>query len=117
MAKQKVVFPEKPTKPPSMNAKVLASVAHIMARGPDRVMIDEYEAKPTKIAKDMYGQEPVIIFIRNDGWSLGASKDLVHAAERIWRDKWAVVLVPGDDEPVRYQDWCVYREEFWETLP
>jgi len=100
-----------------MNPRIKASVLHIMNRGPDRVMIEEYEAKPTKIAKDMYDKEPVVIFIRDDGWSLGASKDLVHAAERIWRDKWAAVMVPGDDEPVKYQDWCLYREEFMETLP
>jgi len=99
-----------------MKAKIKVSVIHIMTRGPDRVMIDEYEAKPTKIAMDMYDQKPVVIFIRDDGWSLGASKKLVHAAERIWRDKWAAVLVKPSEEPVRYQDWCLDRELFMEAL-
>lgn len=100
-----------------MNTKVKASVLHIMTRGPDRVMIDEYEAKPTKIAMDMYDQEPVVIFIRNDGWSLGATKKLVHAAERIWRDQWAAVLIRPSDEPIRYQDWCLDRETLMGLLP
>ena len=99
-----------------MNPKVKASIIHIVAHGPDRVMIDEHEAWPAKIA-EIKGQEPVVIFIRNDGWSLGASKELVHAAERIWRDKWAAVIVQGKKEPIGYQKWCLGREEFVEALP
>lgn len=98
-----------------MNPRIKASVLHIMNRGPDRVMIDEHEAWPTKLAK-IQGHEPVVIFIRDDGWSLGASKELVHAAERIWRDKWAVVIIQGKKKPIRYQEWCLGREEFVEAL-
>jgi len=117
MTKREVVFPKKPTKPPSvMSTSVKGAVALILIHGPSRVMIDEYEAKPAKIAKDMYDQEPVVIFIRNDGWSLGASKKLVHAAERIWRDQWAAVLVRPNEEPIRYQEWCLGQEEFMEAL-
>ncbi len=98
------------------NPKVKSSLIHIAVRGPDRTMIEEYEAKPTKIAKDMYDQEPVVVFIRGDGWSLGASKKLVHAAERIWRDKWAVVLTLPDGKIYGYQEWCLGREKIMKAL-
>jgi hypothetical protein len=56
--------------------------------GPDRVMIDEYEGVSYSRAREEYGISPDIIFIRHDGWSLGAPNFLEKAAYRMWKNEW-----------------------------
>ncbi|RKY28536.1 MAG: hypothetical protein DRP83_00615 [Planctomycetota bacterium] len=36
-----------------------------------------------------------VIFIRKDGWSLGAPKGLAFAAEALWSDEWVAVIRDG----------------------
>lgn len=57
--------------------------------GPDRIMIDEFEGRPPKRVPDL---QPVIIFIRDDGWMLGAPAGLEQAARRMWAKEWIAVI-------------------------
>lgn len=57
-------------------------------QGFDRVVINyEGEAVPMKRAIDM-GFAPMVGFMRDDGWSLGAPEELENVAYRMWADEW-----------------------------
>lgn len=74
-----------------------AKAKEILANGPTRVVVDvSGEAVPASRARQEYGATPDVIFIRRDGWSLGAPKSLASVAEGLWRDEWlGVVLLPS----------------------
>lgn len=40
-----------------------------------------------------------VIFIRKDGWSLGAPKQFMDVAESLWADEWLVVICKTDIMP------------------
>ena len=64
-------------------------MAHIIHNGPDRVVINEHgEAVPAGRAIRDYNIIPDIIFIRDDGWSLGAPAPLEVVAYGMWSDEW-----------------------------
>lgn len=51
---------------------------------------------------------PVIAFLRNDGWSLGATLETEGVAYKAWADKWTHFFVGGDSHwrPIsEYQEW------------
>lgn len=75
---------------PTLNIE--AAVKMIMVHGPSRVMIDPDEAVPPARAREQYGIIPDVIFIRDDGWSLGAPKGLEGAAFKQWSDSWVAFL-------------------------
>lgn len=79
--------------------------ARVVARGPSRVMISEDEGVCCARARGEYGITPDIIFIRDDGWTLGAPSNLIAAAERTWADDWIGVLVKPESKPVSYHEW------------
>ena len=59
---------------------------------PDRVMHDEWEGR-----RPVAGQPMDVVFIRDDGWTLGARAELEEAAARTWRRHWVRVLRRTDD--------------------
>lgn len=59
----------------------------VRTKGPHRVMIDNDEATSGKRARERnIGYD--VVFIRNDGWTLGASHALEAAAENMWLTDW-----------------------------
>lgn len=63
--------------------------AEILHRGPDRVVINESgEATTSRRAREDYGILPDVIFIRNDGWSLGAPAHLERVAYEMHQGEW-----------------------------
>ena len=59
---------------------------------PSRVVINKHgEAVSYREAKAK-GFTPETIFVRDDGWSLGAPAGLIEVAESIWKDKWVTVI-------------------------
>lgn len=74
-------------------------MAHILRNGPDRVVVDaEGLAVPSFRARRDYGITPDIIFIRDDGWSLGAPERFEAAAHREWKDEWVGFVRRGDTQ-------------------
>jgi hypothetical protein len=71
---------------------VRAAVKTIMVHGPSRVMINPNEAVNSRRAREEHGVTPTVIFIRNDGWSLGANESLERAAYMMWPNEWAAYL-------------------------
>lgn len=81
-----------------MNMNIEAAEKRIGIHGPDRVVVDGegYAVKPSLAA--MANITPEIIFIRNDGWSLGAPENLQHVAFPLWRNEWVAFMRKGEKE-------------------
>lgn len=65
------------------------SMDKIMSSGPDRVVINATgeAVSPARAACD-HDCLPLVIFIRKDGWSLGAPLRFAAVAEALWMDAW-----------------------------
>lgn len=74
----------------------------IVKTGPSRVMVAPDEALSSARARER-GIVPDVIFIRADGWSLGAPEHLEHHAELQWIDEWIGVLRRPSTEPIEYR--------------
>lgn len=71
---------------------------------PVRVIVDEDgHAIPPDAALKMAINSDVI-FVREDGWSLGAPKELEDIAYNMWRNDWAQFIRKGD------KDWTNIKE-------
>ena len=71
----------------------------IIRTGPQRVLLDaEGRAIPSRAAREVHGVIPDVIFIRDDGWSLGAQKDLAAVAFDLWKGAWIGYALRGDRE-------------------
>lgn len=79
------------------NINVQAAIRRIATHGPDRVIINlEGEGISPDRASKQHGITSKIIFIRNDGWSLGAPSQFEHVAYLTWKDEWvAFIRRPG----------------------
>lgn len=58
----------------------------------DRVMIGEHEATSVGRAIDEYQMIPDVVFVRDDGWALGAPAHLEAAARYLWANRWVRVF-------------------------
>ena len=67
-----------------------AAMKRIMVHGPDRVVISrDGEAISSRRARERLYIVPSIIFIRSDGWSLGAPSHFEGVAYGLWKNEWA----------------------------
>lgn len=74
--------------------------------GPRRVVLNtEGEAVSQEKAYRLQNEFPDVIFIRNDGWTLGAVKALVSTAEAMWPDDWIGVIVRPGTRPISYREY------------
>ncbi len=88
-----------------MNIELQAFAASIILSSPMRVVINrEGETASPKQALEM-GFDFEIVFVRRDGWSLGAIFELATVAEKLWPDEWVGVLIPPSREPIPYESW------------
>ncbi len=79
-----------------MGLDIAATVRAVQGNGPTRVVIDdEGEAVPARRA-DAMGITPSVVFVRSDGWTLGAPDGLVERAYRLWESRWVAVVVGLD---------------------
>jgi hypothetical protein len=62
----------------------------VESAGPDRVLVDQDGGamSPARARMD-FGIRPEVVFIRNDGWALGASRGFEQVAYSLWADSWA----------------------------
>lgn len=83
-----------------------AKAKEILTRGPTRVVVSaDGEAVPSARARQEFGVTPDVIFIRKDGWSLGAPMSLALVAERMWEDEWLGVLRRPSNAVKYYSDY------------
>lgn len=65
---------------------------------PTRVIYNEHmDATTSERARSLYGVSPDIIFLRDDGWSLGAPAHLEYEAYRTWQNEWTAFARKGDE--------------------
>jgi len=64
-------------------------IRETILNGPTRVVIDESgEATTPGCAKDDHGIVPTVIFLRDDGWTLGAPEQFREVARKMWDDEY-----------------------------
>ncbi|MCP4871611.1 MAG: hypothetical protein GY898_23120 [Proteobacteria bacterium] len=86
---------------------VAAAVRTIKVHGPSRVVInDEGEAVRSVRARRL-GIVPEVIFIRSDGWSLGATEELEAVAFDLWAGRWVGFMRRGSDTVTPIADYPV----------
>ncbi len=75
-----------------MNINIEAVLKTIQVHGPSRVVIsaDGDAVSPNRALAE--GIVPDIIYIRNDGWSLGAPDKYKTVAYETWSDCWVGIL-------------------------
>jgi len=77
---------------------------------PNRIIINKQgDAVPLKIAIEKYHIFPDIIFMRRDGWSLGAPKELENVAYNLWKDEWQYYIIRPSTE---WQPITNYKYDF-----
>lgn len=83
------------------------TVPTILRRGPRRVLIDRQgRAMSPQRAIDEFGVMWNVVFIRYDGWSLGAPANLEAVALKLWPKHWVAFMRQGDtaERPFREYD-------------
>lgn len=73
----------------SSKINLAETIAKIQQNGPTRVVTDnECRATTTNDALLNFGIVPEVVFIREDGWSLGAPQHLADVAREMWAGQW-----------------------------
>lgn len=75
----------------------------VLKSGPERVLINKQgNATTPQMAKARYGIIPHVIFLRDDGWTIGAPRHLENQAFALWASHWVAVMrnIPGTFEPL-----------------
>lgn len=88
-----------------MTARELTEQAERLRTGeemPRRVVVNEdgYAAPPGE-ALEVHGITPAVVYIRNDGWTLGAPAALADVAWNLWADSWARLVILPTQHHVR----------------
>lgn len=89
---------------------LISFAKQIVANGPRRVLVEGDFAESPRRAREIYGIAPDIVFIRNDGWSLGAPDRLAIRAERLWDGHWIGVLIRPDTKPITMDEYEKIRD-------
>lgn len=87
------------------NNNLVSYAKQIGANGPRRVLVEGDFAETPQRAREIYDIWPDIVFIRNDGWSLGAPNNLADTAEKLWAGHWIGVLIRPSTEPITMEDY------------
>jgi hypothetical protein len=78
----------------SLKSFLGSKIARVLQYGPDRVVVGQSgEATTPQRAREEYRVVPTVIFIRKDGWSLGAPEQFRRVAASLWTDEWVAKLV------------------------
>lgn len=57
--------------------------------GPTAMIVNKRGVSTTpELAEQIYGLVPAVVFLRDDGWSMGAPKDLEEVAKKLWKKHW-----------------------------
>lgn len=84
-----------------------AAVKEIAKWGARRVLTnnDPVTATSPERAYRLNSSEPDIIFIRNDGWTLGTKKEWEAEARALWEDMWVAVIIRPGVRAISYLDY------------
>ena len=92
-------------------------VKKIVETGPTRVVVNASgEATTPEKAERDYQVKPTIIYIRNDGWSLGTPPQFDTVASNLWRNEWVAVAWRDVPNGWRWRRWGT-NEQPKEVVP
>ena len=75
------------------DAQIKEAIDNASRNGPTRVVYsDEGQATTPELALQLYNEVAEVVFIRNDGWTLGASMKYYKVAHDLWEGDWAAVV-------------------------
>lgn len=77
----------------------------VQERGPTRVLVDAHGSADIPDRARQKGHYPVIIFLRDDHWSLAAPRQLITAAYHLWPGEWVGVLIRGCKKAIPIKEW------------
>ena len=89
----RIIFGGKPRIPNGEQA-----MRTLLWNGPHRVLIDTDTATTSHEAQEDHNIWPEVIFLRRDGWMLGAPSHLEPNAVSLWRESWVAFIRRGDTE-------------------
>lgn len=83
------------------------AVREIATQGPRRVLVanNPVVAYGQVRAYRMNGREPDLIFIRNDGWTLGTIREWEAEARELWEDEWVAVIIRPGVKAITYDEY------------
>lgn len=84
----------------------LHRIAEIVKKnGPIREIVDAegLGEQPQRARKRPYYEPPTAVFIRNDGWTLGACKKYEAVARRTWEGSWVGIIRGEEIEDLRHE--------------
>ena len=89
------------------NDVILRATTEIHRWGARRVLIDRdgTMVSPERAFRLQDMRKPDVIFIREDGWTLGAISELAECAEELWRNHWVAVMVSPGLRPITYAEY------------
>lgn len=81
--------------------------------GPRRVLIDKegLSVSPERALRLQNQRRVDIIFIRKDGWTLGAISELADYAEQLWPTHWIAVMIRPGLRSITYADYKSFKNE------
>lgn len=80
-------------------ALIYRTAAEVMKRGPDRVLVSSDCAVSPKSALMQYRIRPDVVFIRDDGWTLGAPAGLADKAFKLWAGSYVAFMIRPEEKP------------------
>ena len=86
-------------------------VRNIKESGPARVVVEPggYAVGYRRALVD-YQVVPTVVFIRDDGWTLGAPSEFIEDARVLWEREWIAVLEVSTGFILSYSDWSLERD-------
>lgn len=81
------------------------AIQRVKKQGPARVIIDEEMQAHSAIRALRSGVVYEWVFVRDDGWTLGASDKFADGAAYLWRESWIGVLHVLDDRVIPFDQW------------
>ncbi|MBL8048107.1 MAG: hypothetical protein JNJ45_05445 [Chthonomonas sp.] len=86
------------------------AIRQLQSEGPARILCDDgFARSPQSIGdldKSIYLNAP-IIFIRDDGWTLGVHRGNQAEAHQMWKSTWVAFVLPGkfEDLPLHISEY------------
>ena len=93
------------TEQPNLQETLDRFARDINRDGPTRVIVDTGALGVSSTrAREEYGIVPDVVFIRNDGWSLGAPAALEGVARSTWANSWIGIMRRPDQTARPYPE-------------
>jgi hypothetical protein len=93
------------------------ALANIGKYGTDRVLTSPRGTSvPFKYAVEEFRITVELVFIRNDGWTLGCHRAHQSVAYQMWQDEWIAMIIKPEAEPRHIKDVLAMGDQVVERI-